>query len=280
MNRDVTFLINSCDKYEDAWHPFFECLWHFAGDLPYPIVLNLEKKQYTSSHYALKCVNTPGHVSWSKRLLHALESVDTDFVFFLLEDYFLQEPFDRERFETVIQYMKNHPDVCIVDIKPRWSDSLDEKEAVRKQYSAAADSFLERNSRIFNITCAPGIWRTSALRSLIRTHEDVWDFERYVGLRAKKNGWKVVRFDTRTPGIYEYEYQLWSGMGITAGHWLPKNKEFFDSLGIEVNYQRLGTLDAASVEEVKKTVRKDPFAMLKKIPRKIRKKITRKKSLN
>ena len=37
MEQKITILVNSCDKYEDAWHPFFECLWLFAGELPYPM---------------------------------------------------------------------------------------------------------------------------------------------------------------------------------------------------------------------------------------------------
>ena len=279
---DVTFLINSCDKYEDAWHPFFECLWHFAGELPYPMVLNTETKQYRSPHFNVTSVNIPSgreQLTWSERLLHVLESVDTEFVFFLLEDYFLKESFGRERFEKVISYMKEHPDVGIVDIRPRWANSLEEAEQNRITYRDTEDQFILRDSKNFNITCSPAVWRTDALRNLLRAHEDIWSFEYYSGIRAKQQGYKVVRFSTRTPTIYEYDYQVWSGMGITAGKWLPKNKEFFDSLGIAVNYDRLGILDASSLDEIRKKNRSNPIIMIKKIPRKIRKFFSRKKSL-
>ena len=105
MKADVTFLINSCDKYEDAWHPFFECLWHFAGEIPYPIILNTETKQFSSPRYSILCINTgtKKHMSWSERLLRVLDSVKTDFIFFLLEDYFLKDRFDRERFNIVVE---------------------------------------------------------------------------------------------------------------------------------------------------------------------------------
>ena len=139
---------------------------------------------------------------------------------------------------------------------------------------------MERNSDRFNITCSPGIWRTEALRSLLRTHEDVWDFEYYVGIRAKKYKWKVVRYDTRTPAVYDYDDQiLGSGMGITGGHWLPANKPFFDSLGIEVNYGRLGILDVSSLEDIRRKNRTNLVTILKKIPRKLRKRLNKQKSL-
>ncbi len=280
MKHDVTILVNSCDKYEDAWHPFFECLYHFAGELPYPIVLNTESKQYSSPHYAVRCVNTLRRCSWSSRLHHVLDQVDTEFVFFLLEDYFLKDRFDVERFEAVIEYMKAHPDVAVVDIAPRWAGSPEELAEVRCKYRDLKDYFEERNNQSFNITCAPGVWRTEALRTLLRDHEDAWDFEIYVGLRAKKAGWKVVRYYAHTPTIYEYDYQVWTGMGITAGHWLPKNPAFFEKLGIQVNFDRLGILDVASAEEIRIRNRRNPLSQIKKVPRKIRKRLMRKKSLS
>lgn len=279
---DVTIVVNSCDKYEDAWHPFFECLWHFAGELPYPIILNTETKQYKSQHYDVICVNTHKRFrapTWSERFMNVLGKVETEFVFFLLDDYFLEDRFDMERFEKVVSYMREHPDVGIVDICPHWAESAEEAALNKVKYKNAEDSFVVRNRESFNITCTPSVWRTEALRSLIRLHEDVWDFEIYVGVRAKQQGYKVVRYNTRTPAVYEYDYQVWSGMGITAGKWLPKNRAFFESLGINVNYDRLGILNVSSQDELRRMNRSNLITMIKKIPRKIRKKITRKKSL-
>lgn len=283
METNITLLINSCDKYEDAWHPFFECLFHFAGELPYPIVLNTEKKQYSTDRYEIRCVNElpSRHPTWSKRLLHVLDTVETDYVFFLLEDYFLKDAFDRERLEIVRDYMDRHPDVALTDVGPHWAATPEEAARNRAEDSQMEDDFVERNKASFNITCTPGVWRVTALREILRPHEDVWDFEIYSGIRAKKLGWKVVRYVTRTPAIYEYDDQIWgSGMGITSGHWLPNNKPFFESLGIEVNYDRLGIMDASSIEEIRKQNRSSLIGMLRKIPRKIRKRLNRRKSLN
>ena len=279
MEQKITILVNSCDKYEDAWHPFFECLWLFAGELPYPIVLNTETKSFSSPHYDILTVNSPDSKTWSSRLLNVLEYIDTEFIFFLLDDYFLKDTFDRERFESVIDYMNIHPNVGIVDIRPRWAESEAENALNKERYKNIEDSFVERNENSFNITCSPAIWRTSVLKSLLRAHEDVWSFEYYSGIRAKKYGIKVVRFYTRVPTIFEYDYQVWTGMGITSGHWLPKNKEFFDSLGIEVNFERLGILDVATIDEIKKRNRLNIRLMAKKAIKKAKKRFNRWKSL-
>ena len=210
--------------------------------------------------------------------MNVLEHVETEFVFFLLDDYFLKETFDRERFESVVEYMKYHPDVGLVDIRPRWAETEEEAALNRERYKDIEDSFVERNEDSFNITCSPAIWRTNALKSLLRPHEDVWSFEYYSGIRAKKYNIKVVRFYTRVPTIYEYDYQVWTGMGITAGYWLPKNKEFFDSLGIKVNFERLGVLDVASIDEIRKHNRKSVKYLAKRAIQKVKKRITRHKS--
>lgn len=279
MEQEITILVNSCDKYEDTWHPFFECLWHFAGELSYPIVLNTETKQFSSPHYDILAVNSPDAKTWSERLLNVLEYVDTEFVFFLLDDYFLKDTFDRERFESVVEYMSDHPDVGIVDIRPRWATSAEEELLNRERYKNIEDSFSERNNDSFNITCSPAIWRTDALKNLLRPHEDVWSFEYYSGIRAKKYGIKVVRFYTHVPTIYEYDYQVWTGMGITAGKWLPKNKEFFNALGIEVNYDRLGILDVSSLSEIKAHNRANIKTIARKAVQKVKKRMNRRKSL-
>ena len=90
MKQKITFLVNSCDKYEDTWHPFFECLWIFAGSIPYPIVLNTETKSYSSSHYDILTIHSPDSKTWSLRLLNVLDHIDTEYVFFFFFDYFLK----------------------------------------------------------------------------------------------------------------------------------------------------------------------------------------------
>ena len=47
LNNDVTIIVNSCDKYECAWEPFFKL---FKINWPecesFNIILNTEEKKY------------------------------------------------------------------------------------------------------------------------------------------------------------------------------------------------------------------------------------------
>lgn len=279
MNEDITFLVNSCDKYEDAWHPFFECLHIFFPEMHYPIVLNTETKSYASKHFSIQTINVPHKMTWSKRMQNVLQQIHTKYVFFLLDDYFLMSPFDDIRFQKVLQYMEDHPEVGIVDISPPWAANAAEAKQNAIRMKDKPDSFAIREKKEWNIVCTPAIWRRDAFLRILKPHEDIWQFEYYSGIRANLLHIPVVRYGTHTPTIYEYEYQLWGGKGITSGHWLSGNKPFFEQLGIEVNYDRLGIIDANNVEDVKKYNRRNPLRLIKKIPRKIRLICDRKKSL-
>lgn len=278
MHNNVTLLVNSCDKYEDAWHPFFEMLHIYGGEFPYPIVLNTETQNYASPYFNIRVINSHGKMTWSERLKNVVSQINTEYIFLLLEDYFLKAPFDYDRFQIVLDYMDNHPDVGFLDIAPRYAASPE--EALRNQKLIDIDDeFYVRDNDKFNITVVPSIWRRDFLLNLIRDHEDVWAFEYYSGIRARQTGMKVVRYITRTPTIYEYDFQVWTGIGITRGQWLPQNVEFFAKHGVSVNFENLGILHVNSLQEIKKLNRKSPRVMIKSVKRRIHDTINRRKSL-
>lgn len=46
--NNLTIIVNSCDKYEDAWNPFFKLMEiHWPKSDKYQIILNTENKDYT-----------------------------------------------------------------------------------------------------------------------------------------------------------------------------------------------------------------------------------------
>lgn len=256
--HDITFLVCSCDKYEDAWHPFFELLHIYAGALPgCQFVLNTETKQYHSPHYDIRTVNTPGHTTWSQRMRHVMEQIDTEFVFLLLDDFFIKAPFDHQRFQKVLNYMREDPTVGIVNIAPRnipeaEAEQLDDPSGDISVHDDMEEQFFIRNQtrETIRIGFAPTIWRTSFLLSLIRDHENIWLFEEYVGQRASQTPMKIVRYITHAPAVFDYDFYICRGMGITCGKWLPGNEPFFLSHGLHVDVQKLGVLQAFTRADV------------------------------
>ena len=77
---------------------------------------------------------------------------------------------------------------------------------------------VRRNAR-FRISLQPGIWKVSYLKSILRAHEDAWQFESYASRRSHKSQDKIYTvnqkfFDLKNM-IYPYKKT-----GITAGKWM------------------------------------------------------------
>ena len=57
MDSNCTVVVNGCDKYKDAWLPFFELIKIYWKSLRQPFVLNTEKERYNCEGIDLTCVN-------------------------------------------------------------------------------------------------------------------------------------------------------------------------------------------------------------------------------
>ena len=109
MDSSVTILINSCDKYEDAWEPFFRLLKiHWPECADYRIILNTETKVYNCDFLNVETICGGKDISWSKRLNRVLLKINTETILMLMEDFFLKSKLDNDEFLRVIKYMKNH----------------------------------------------------------------------------------------------------------------------------------------------------------------------------
>lgn len=79
---EVTILVSSCDKYEDAWEPFFRLLNIQWPDCPYNIVLSTETKNYDCDFLNVETINSSPKLSWSSRLKNVLTQISTEYVLF------------------------------------------------------------------------------------------------------------------------------------------------------------------------------------------------------
>ncbi|MCQ2744737.1 MAG: hypothetical protein MJ230_08130 [bacterium] len=231
MSDDVTILVNSCDLYEDAWYPFFYLLNEQWPGCPYKIVLNTETLNFSCDFLKVTTINSNPKFSWSKRLLNVLSKIDTEFVFFVLDDEFLLKPVNVEEFDKLIGYMKNNPDVGV--IYPHKNE---------KQPETIGGKYFSRDliKNAHRLVCIASVWRKDYLKKILRKHESPWEFEAYAPIRSKRYKYQILQYNKDMPDLFVYDNQLQKGYGITSRKWLPNTKKLFDSYGIKVNYDNLG----------------------------------------
>ena len=235
---DVTILINGCDKYQDAWEPFIKLLYIQWKDCPYPIVLNTESIDYEGAYSENVTTIHPeeSNMSWSERLRGCLEKIDTEFVLFMIEDYFIQHPVSTEVFEHALSLMQTDKRIGMAALS-------------YGKTNVKTDGFEDAYfySRIINkqnmIWCRINLYRKDYLQKLIRNHETVWEFEEFAPYRAKKQPYYIIQQKSSVPECFTFYMKVEQGYGITRGKWLPKNVELFEKYGIQINYERLGFLE-------------------------------------
>ncbi len=238
--NSVTVLVNSCDKYEDAWDPFFKLLKLQWPDCPYDMVLSTETKNYNCDFLNVRTVNSSSELSWSSRLKNVINQIETEYVLFFLEDFFLLEKVRTDIFERALELIENDSEIGLITFnKRRWGSAFPEETDYDK-------CFVELKKNVKNRTnVLVGLWRKDYFLRLIFDGENPWEYEKNSNIRSLFAGYKIYTQDYSTSSpAFRYCMNPIDGYGITQGKWLRKNKELFEANGIYgVNYDNLGVFE-------------------------------------
>jgi hypothetical protein len=172
MNSDFALLILSCDKYSDAWEPFFSLFRKFWPECPYKVYLatNELKPEYSG----VQIIASGAPKNWSDDTLAVLQQIPEKYVIVLLEDYFLNNKPDilwlqkclsimhseNAAFLRLASFRKDHFDMYAFDVIQQHPDFG-----------------VTRKSAPFLINLQAGIWNREKLISYIKPGESPWDFE-------------------------------------------------------------------------------------------------------
>lgn len=168
-----------------------------------------------------------------------LQQIDTEFVLCFLEDFFLQSPVDHTMFLEALDRIASDGQIGYIGLNYVPERKFKGGIVVPKDRFFSRD-LLETNIRLAFMSA---LWRREWLLDLLRPHETPWEFERYGSVRSVRTIYSVLHINNHCdicPPVFDYTDRIDSGLGITRGQWLPKNKELFQKYGIEVNFDRLG----------------------------------------
>ena len=235
MNKDVTILVNSCDKYECTWEPFFRLLkiqWPECDK--YSIALNTEAKIYGGKEINVKTICCKEECTWTERFFSAVESIDSPYILFTLDDYFLINKVNAKVFENAVTVMKNNPKVGMICLSHTSRQNIKTDSYEDENFYSRV---IDKNCKIW---CRMCLYRREYLLKLLRLHETIWEFEQYASYRARKLDYIVLQQNSNDAEVFTFKVKVEDGYGLTLGKWLPKNIELFEQYGIEVNYDDLG----------------------------------------
>ena len=241
MKLDLTILVNSTDSFEDCWDPFFKLFSIYWAVCPYPIVLNTETKMYsfpgldlTTSQVGKHGIVDAARIPWSDCLLRCLEQIETKYILYLQDDYFINGPVDQilidEFLALMAKYDVAHVRLMETDIK-----------AVHRPSPLHPLLWEISPSANYRISMQAALWRRDSLKSYLRSGESGWQFERLGTLRAYKSAdlflcQNLDKFNAQ--GRYPVPY---TPTGIIKGKWhADAVVDLFKQHGIAVDYERRG----------------------------------------
>jgi hypothetical protein len=163
---NLTVLIGSCDSYSHLWKNFdilFQRYWH----LPTKNIIVSETKTFNNDHYQTV---TPGKSSWGERILKSLDLIETEYTFFILDDYYLTEHFTQEFIDNHISILEDYNAVKIMI-------DIDYGEPIYYLDHINEDLYKFKMTSNYLNSIQPAIWKTEYLKKVINTNYSPWDFE-------------------------------------------------------------------------------------------------------
>lgn len=232
MHNDCTLLLSTYDGGEDLWEGFFTALVNQWPGFDMPIVVNTETKKCTFKGLDIRTINCgPGkHAAvWGRRLINALKQVDTEYILFFLEDFWLDAPVDVEHFEKCRQWMRENPDVASISFQPTGGNNIKDNRFYR---------FEKRPQKgPYRMNCQAALWRREVLIRYIMPHESPWDWELNGTIRSKKYTEGLYTLIEGEPKIFSYNM----GGVVYKGKWaksvvVPLQEKY----GLSIDYSNRG----------------------------------------
>ncbi|MFI3168656.1 MAG: hypothetical protein R3Y06_01755 [Faecalibacterium sp.] len=237
MKSDYTILVSSCDAYRDLWDPFFTILKANWPELAQQeIILNTEEETYafeglqvrTLGLYQNKAVPT-----WSQRLKDHLLAIESEYVLFLLEDFFLEAPVDQSKIDACLGYLQQNNQIAHFSFVPTLWECIEDGKF---------EGYVRRKQATpYKVNTQIGLWRKKELLALLRMHESPWEFEIYSNIRARLRPRKYYCAIKGQPQAFTYDAVL--GGAVHRGKWTPIGVELLQKHGIEIDLSVRGMDD-------------------------------------
>ncbi|WP_295913165.1 hypothetical protein [uncultured Alistipes sp.] len=257
-----SILINTCDKFNDCWNPFFKLWSIYWKDCSGKIYLNTEYQNFSYPGIDITStkvcqnhnISLNKRATWSQCLKWALETMDTDIVLYMQEDYFLKDTVKNEFVERYVYLMLEHPNIKCIHLTD---------QAVHTSTPSTYENLdnVPYHQR-YRVSCQTALWRKDELLNLIRDYENAWEFEEFGSDRSKVMKQEYLAVSKQWVQLNRFEIIPYIFTGIVQSKWLDEVVPLFEKHDIKVNYQQRGFLSASKrkpvIERIKYRLNKIP----------------------
>jgi hypothetical protein len=166
MKNDITLLIGTCDKYSYLWDNFVNlcnkywqvnCDKIFAGE-----TLQVKHKGY----YTSMC----GKTQWSNIIKNTIKNIKTEYVYFVLDDYYFNQTITEKHIEDGINFLKENDDANKLVYTSVYCEYYN--------LSHVKETFFKMlDNSDYLTTTQPAIWKKTFLDKCLKQNFNPWQFE-------------------------------------------------------------------------------------------------------
>lgn len=223
----ASLLISSFDGYGDCWQAVCHGLVKYWPDCPFPIYLIANRREF--HHPLVSVIRVSGQEDWSSSLLSALALIDTEYVMYFQEDYWLLETVDTSRIQGYLNLMDAHG---LHYVRLLANPIPDGSFAHDHRLGIIADQASYRTS------VQVSLWRAAVLRALLRPGESAWDFE--IAGTVRSRVYRDCFLSVKRQGTDDYINGVrYVCSAINRGRWSREAGKYAKREGLEIDFSNL-----------------------------------------
>lgn len=177
--HNTSVIISSCDKYSYLWDIQLQLFDRYWPTCPYPVYMVSENNKIPSFATELKLNSfttgkqPTGPSDWSTNLLEMLDSIDSEYIIYLQEDYVFTRPVDEERLSKLLDYVHNNK----VNYVRFYTAPAGNGDRIEVAEGVAIKEIIPGTKWRTSLMVA--IWRKETLQQLLNSAPgiDPWSFE-------------------------------------------------------------------------------------------------------
>lgn len=236
----LTVVVNTCDSYADVLKVFFAAFDQFWSDCPYPVVINGEANGYPYRAQVHNYISPDGIDDWGARLRATLETVDSEYVLMLYDDFILERQVDNRCIAKAVRRLQSSSNAAVTYLI---------HTGLPLGSKAGADGFcLVSDWSDYRLNSAPAIWRKSALMEYTKCGDTPWAWEVFGSYRTWGDGKEFFTLAAAQEDIYPYNHS--KGGAIYRGKWVREVVESVSRrFALDIDWAKRGFSSDATNEK-------------------------------
>lgn len=211
----LAVMVVSCDKYADLWRPFFILFRRFWPGCPYKIYHVSNFSEIEEEGVVSLLVGED--LSWSDNLIKALNFIEEEYVFMIIDDLFPIKAVCIESLQEIFAWIVSEkPDY--VSLNPVPGPDMPYNNHV----GIVSPGMLYRTATVMTI------WKKTVLLDLLKPGENAWEFELYGTVRSDK----YVEFYSTHRLLFPFVN------GVIKGKWQRSALKRLQALGVPIQLEK------------------------------------------